>query len=136
MDYEKKYNDLVNDLKKLWNCHTNNDQLLGELAEICPELRESEEDEKKMIFLERLIEYNVPDGQYGWADGRKGGFVTKSEAISMLKSLRPVSKDSLQSWKPSEEQIYAIVEALKYLPNNKDEWRILNTLVDVFKKLM
>ena len=58
----------------------------------------SEEDEKKMIFLERLIKYNVPDGQYGWADGRKGGFVTKSEAISMLKSLRP-------SWKPSEEQM-------------------------------
>lgn len=55
----------------------------------------------------------------------------------LLKSLRPVSKESLQShWKPSEEQIHAIVEALKYLPNNKDEWRILNTLVDVFKKLM
>ena len=41
-----------------------------------------------------------------------------------------------EHWKPSEEQIYAIVEALKYLPNNKDEWRILNTLIDVFKKLM
>lgn len=40
------------------------------------------------------------------------------------------------SWKPSEEQIHAIIEALKYLPNNKDEWMILNTLVDVFKKLM
>ena len=63
----------------------------------------SEEDEKKMFFLERLIEYNVPDGQYGWADGREGGFVTKSEAISMLKSLR-------HSWKPSEEQM----EALKH----------------------
>lgn len=57
----------------------------------------SEEDEKKIIFLERLIRYNVPEGQYGWTDGHKGGFVTKLEAISMLKSLRP-------SWKPSEEQ--------------------------------
>ena len=39
-------------------------------------------------------------------------------------------------WKPSEEQILAIVEALKYLPNNKDEWMILNTLIDFLKKLM
>lgn len=46
-----------------------------------------------------------------------------------LKSLRP-------SWKPSEEQIHAIIEALKYLPNNKDEWMILNTLVDVLRKQM
>ena len=64
----------------------------------------SEEDEKKIIFLERLIEHNVPDGQYGWVDGMKGGFVTKSEAISMLKSLRP-------SWKPSEEQMKALSDA-------------------------
>ena len=39
-------------------------------------------------------------------------------------------------WKPSEEQILAIVEALKYLPNNKDEWMILNTLIAVLRKLM
>lgn len=39
-------------------------------------------------------------------------------------------------WKPSEAQILAIVEALKYLPNNKDEWMILNTLIDFLKKLM
>ena len=49
--------------------------------------------------------------------------------ISWLKSLKP-------RWKPSEEQIDAIIEALKYLPNNKDEWKILNTLVDILKKLM
>lgn len=62
-------------------------------------LREwSEEDEEKITFLERLIRYNVPEGQYGWVDGHKGGFVTKLEAISILKSLRP-------SWKPSEEQM-------------------------------
>ena len=55
----------------------------------------------------------------------------KQRMVDWLKSLKPQSH-----WKPSEEQIHAIVEALKYLPNNKDEWRILNTLVDVFKKLM
>jgi len=64
----------------------------------------SEEDEKKITFLERLIRYNVPEGQYGWADGHKSGFITKSEAISKLKSLRP-------SWKPSKEQMAALEAA-------------------------
>ena len=132
----------------------------------------SEEDEKKITFLERLIRYNVPEGQYGWVDGHRGGFVTKLEAIAMLKSLCPskdcsgcakhlegyisgrcdaenklleqfgaiiTPEDELHikpRWKPSDEQILAIVEALKYLPNNKDEWIILNTLIDVLKKLM
>ena len=38
-------------------------------------------------------------------------------------------------WKPSEEQILAIVEALKYIPNNKEEWIILESLMDDLKKL-
>ncbi len=85
----------------------------------------SEEDEKKMIFLERLIEYNVPDGQYGWADGRKGGFVTKSEAISMLKSLR-------SSWKPSEEQMNALLIASA---DSKTDGLALRILYEQLKKL-
>ena len=44
MDYEKKYNDLVDGLKELWNCHTNDSHLLGELVEICPELADSEDE--------------------------------------------------------------------------------------------
>lgn len=79
----------------------------------------SEEDGKKIIFLERLIRYNVPEGQYGWTDGHKGGFVTKLEAISMLKSLRPVSKESLQPhWKPSEEQMESLAYAIQVLNSN------------------
>lgn len=54
----------------------------------------SEEDEKKIIFLERLIKYNVPEGQYGYKDGA----VTKLGAIAMLKSLHP-------SWKPTAAQM-------------------------------
>lgn len=57
------------------------------------------------------------------------GGIDKRTVIKALSSLKP-------SWKPSEEQILAIVEALKYLPNNKDEWMILDTLVDVLRKLM
>lgn len=152
----------------------------------------SEEDEKKIHFLSRLIEFQVKDDEYCFGDG---SLISKQEAIEMLKSLRPqpiqlkeAYKDGFQtarhataltfmnyldenrpegkmglsnaeckdidkafkendwkkimryadkySWKPSEEQIHAIVEALKYLPNNKDEWMILNTLVDVLRKLM
>lgn len=97
----------------------------------------SEEDEKKMIFLERLIEYNVPDGQYGWADGRKGGFVTKSEAISMLKSLRTVSKESLQPhWKPCEEQMRCLDMVLCDEAMDDNVHRVLVQLREQLKKLM
>ena len=51
-----------------------------------------------------------------------------SYTVKFLESLRP-------SWKPSEEQILAIVEALKYIPNNKEEWIILENLMDDLKKL-
>ena len=51
-----------------------------------------------------------------------------SYTVKFLESLRP-------SWKPSEEQISAIVEALKYIPNNKEEWIILENLMDDLKKL-
>ena len=78
----------------------------------------SEEDEMLMDELESYILYD-----------KEFNDEQKARRIKRLNELRP-------QWKPSEEQIHATIEALKYLPNNKDEWRILNTLVDVFKKLM
>ena len=83
---------------------------------------------QRLFFLERLIRYNVPEGQYGWVDGHKGGFVTKLEAISILKSLRP-------SWKPSEEQMKALEKAIvkMHTPNDID---ILAELRDNLKKLL
>ena len=87
---------------------------------VCPQPKQewSEEDES---MLNRIIETLSLPPIYD----------TKACAkmVSWLKSLHP-------SWKPSEEQILAIVEALKYLPNNKDEWMILNTLIAVLRKLM
>ena len=65
MGYEKKYNDLVNDLKELWNGHTNDSQLLGELAEICPELRESEDERIRRT----LVEYFGPQVQLDFVRG-------------------------------------------------------------------
>lgn len=73
----------------------------------------SEEDEKKITFLERLIRHNVPEGQYGWTDGHKGGFISKSEAISKLKSLHP-------SWKPSEQERGALRTAIHVLTEQRD----------------
>jgi hypothetical protein len=92
----------------------------------------SEEDKKKIIFLERLIEHNVPEGQYGWADGNKGGFVTKQEAISMLESIRPQPH-----WKPSEEQIKALDKAIPVCMGvvGRDEIAPLESLYDDLKKL-
>lgn len=63
--YEKKYNYLVNDLKELWNCHTNDSQLLGELAEIFPELAESEDERIRRT----LVEYFGPQVQLDFVRG-------------------------------------------------------------------
>lgn len=88
-----------------------------------------EEDEKKIIFLERLIRYNVPEGQYGWIDGHIGKFVTKLEAISMLKSLRP-------SWKPSEEHLQGLRRALTHVRQGSDAWNSLSDLYEHLQKLL
>jgi hypothetical protein len=76
----------------------------------------SEEDEKKINFLSRLIEFQVKDDEYCFGDGR---LISKQEAIEMLKSLRPVSKESLQSWKPSEEQMKSLAQARDYYMTGK-----------------
>ena len=85
----------------------------------------SEEDEKILDSLIRLYSKEYSAKAWPWANGA----FTYGDVVNFLKSRHP-------HWKPSEEQIHAIIEALKYLPNNKDEWRVLNTLVDVFRKLM
>ena len=114
----------------------------------------SEEDEKKMIFLERLIEHNVPDGQYGWVDGRKGGFVTKSEAISMLKSLRPryhgdvtmteaykmgLEAGKASSWKPSEEQMEAFKKYIEEFHARAEAavggWNNFDVMIRLYEQL-
>lgn len=120
----------------------------------CKPAEWSEEDEDKMTFLEKLIEHNVPDDEYGFPGGRS---VTKSEAISMLKSLRPQSntvsvenatkfgdleyergvKDGIQSekshqWKPNEEQMGALFAASE---RNDKLGAILNSLYNDLQKL-
>lgn len=54
-----------------------------------PKQNWSEEDKKKINFLSRLIEFQVKDDEYCSSDGR---FISKQEAIEMLKSLCPQPK--------------------------------------------
>ena len=69
------------------------DEDVWQLAEHKP-AEWSEEDEKKIHFLSRLIEFQVKDDEYCFGDGT---MITKQGAVEMLKSLRP-------SRKPSEEK--------------------------------
>ena len=98
-----------------------------------PKAEWSENDEKKINFLSRLIEFQVKDDEYCFGDGR---LISKQEAIEMLKSLRPVSKESLQSWKPSEEQMDALQRAVNKLAKTDvaDSVR-LSIIYDNLKKL-
>ena len=130
---------------------------LPERKNLPPKQEWNKEDENKIIFLERLIEHNVPDGQYGRVDGMKGGFVTKAEAISMLKFLRPqyhgdvtmteaykMGKEAGEAshWKPNEEQMEAlndtinILAASPFLHQNDYLFNILNGLREELKKLL
>lgn len=59
------------------------------LYDLYPKEEWSEEDEKKINFLSRLIEFQVKDDEYCFGDGR---LISKQEAIEMLKSLRPSKK--------------------------------------------
>ena len=83
----------------------------------------SEEDEKNIYFLTRLIELYIKDGRYETGDGT----VTKPEIIKMLKSLRP-------SWKPSEEQMTKLHAVAYGCPDKYDE-KILFSLYNDLKKL-
>ena len=75
-----------------------------------PKQEWSEEDEKKIHFLSRLIEFQVNDGEYCFGGNSA---VSKQEAIEILKSLRP-------SWKPSEEQMDALKELID--DAHRDGW--------------
>ncbi len=66
----------------------------------------SEDDNAKIEFLCNLIKRNISEGTYSFGDGAKNGFVSKQEAIKMLKSLKPQSQ-----WKPTKQQMEAIRQA-------------------------
>lgn len=102
--------------------------LIKETAKECLALRPVEWLEEDEVYLQDAL-WCVEQAVKIARDENEMGVCWSAER--WLKSLRPQPH-----WKPSEEQILAIVEALKYLPNNKDEWMILDTLVDVLRKLM
>lgn len=81
----------------------------------------SEEDEKKIHFLSRLIEFQVKDGEYCFGKGSCA--ISKQEAIEMLKSLRPQPH-----WKPSEEQMEALARATNRCVSVKDANTLLGLL--------
>lgn len=87
----------------------------------------SKEDEKKFHFLSRLIEFQVKDGDYCFGEGSCA--ISKQEAIEMLKSLRPQ-----HHWKPSKEQMEALMSGLRILPAGEN-CDILLSLYNDLKKL-
>lgn len=88
----------------------------------------SEEDEKKIHFLSRLIEFQVKDDEYFFGEGSR--MISKQEAIEMLQSLRPQPH-----WKPSEEQMKVFFKAtpVNLMP---EELLIYQSLYDDLTKLM
>ena len=68
----------------------------------------SEEDEKIINFLSRLIEFQVKDDEYGFGDGR---FISKQEAIKMLKSLHP--QPQLELSEEDENTIQEIIGCIE-----------------------
>ena len=68
----------------------------------------SEDDESKFKFLHHLLEqYLEPHGSYSFSDIKELGYVTKQEALDMLKSL----KDRM-AWRPTEKQMKALGDAI------------------------
>lgn len=107
----------------------------------------SEEDEKKINFLSRLIEFQVKDDEYCFSEGR---FVPKQEAIEMLKSLRPqyhgdvtmteaykigLEVGKASSWKPSEEQMEWLESAVKLSTDKPHIHGIIISLYEQLKRL-
>ena len=103
--------------------------------EACKEIKEkfkpttgwSEEDEKLLDFWLDVIDRN---------DWRMDENFCKAsrEFINWLKSLRPVSKDSLQSWKPSEAHLSALLAVLND-PNNIGSQTCQLALTDLYEQL-
>lgn len=84
----------------------------------------SEEDEKML------------EGTLMWLDDleKQGEYVEKERL--WLKSIRPVSKESLQSWKPSEEQMKILAMFTNLRCASRREANTLESLYNDLKKLM
>ena len=105
-------------------------------------------------WLEKNLEYMKPQPKQEWGEEddqligfifdllnslvwRKDWAMDKKECLERLKSLRPVSKESLQSWKPSEEQMNAIDRCVDYLEESDNEdAEIMESLQEQLHKLM
>ena len=105
-----------------------------------PKQEWSGEDEDMLNSCISSIE-EAKENRYAYKE--TDGDTSYDHEIAWLKSLRPVSKESLQSWKPSEEQMKALLKAvdkareLHYSSNSGyDEYDVLRLLYKQLKKLM
>ena len=86
----------------------------------------SEEDEKKIHFLSRLIDFQVNDGEYCFGGNHR--MVSKQEAIEMLLSLRPVP--SLIGNPARSKSTHYCTRCLLCLPQKKRASRFRNFMTD------
>ena len=123
MDYEKKYNEALKDMRAIYPNLKGDAKLAVEHAS--PELKESEEDENYLGVIVRLVEQVS-----GWPER------AIIEYTNWLKSLRPVSKESLQShWKPSEELMGCLERVMAFKHSEPEDIKGCKELLEQLKKL-
>ena len=91
----------------------------------------SEEDEDMLNSCISSIE-EAKENRYAYKE--TDGDTSYDHEIAWLKSLRPVSKESLQSWKPTEEQMYGVERALGIL-RGYGHFVVADNLQSIYKQL-
>lgn len=123
MDYEKKYNNALERAKHAIEDCGDNQGRKNMIYGIFPELAESEEDEKMIIYARKYLDDALHEIGYS-QDSQK----EIKECMDWLKSLRP-----RPHWKPSEEQMDAFKYALG--EGGKFDKAALESLYEQLKKL-
>lgn len=117
MDYREKYEQALENLKRIKKANRDNKELVDFIEYQYPELKESEDDKRILNILRSMV--------HGTYEVQTQEMV--DELLSWLESIKPQN-----TWKPSNEQMQALANACDGKVLNLD---YLNLLYQDLKKL-
>lgn len=109
------------------------------MYDLYPREEWSEEDEEMRKNIIWVLESFVSKAECEQNSALTATYPTYFKEIAWLKSLRPVSKESLQSWKPSEEQMEAFKGYIEDFQAKAEAavggWNNFDVMIQLFEQL-
>ena len=131
MDYKKKYDQALENLKRIKTANEDNKELVNFIEYEYPELKESEDERIKNLMIKVFKSYQNPSYHIN-TDKWEGMEISK--ILSWLEKQgkqKPKTKPALEVWKDMRFEVYQQASGNRHEPNYSDDSTKMFSLTDI-----